>query len=455
MIRLLRIEARRGPTPFVLPLLAVLLGITPLARDLTPVGLWLDRSVDVEGSVQLIGPFAAGVAAWMASRGHRRAMGDLLASTPRNPWITALASWLATAGWMTAFYVALAAVYLGVTAGQATWGTVLWWPVGLGLVAVIMCSLAGFAVGQWFPFRLTTPLAAVGMLAVILGIRSAAPTGHVVGVGLLSPIYPTFGLDASVFYRPQPDLAVLKLLLCAGIIALALAAMAWRARTERAALRPAGIALLAAGLALTATAGALDATARNTGHGIVVPAFHTTTPAVAYTPVCSSAPLPVCVHPAYDGAQEPAVLSTIINTIAKPVLGIPGMPVRAEQTDSSTTPGVRGNPPVLPFGNFVIHGGTIQPQAFGRGFKALMALSLFLTPHSDIHHPTAAQRALALYLTGQAHYPPDPTILDPRAPAIAAAAHRFAALTPAARTTWLTAHLAAIRAGHLTAEDIP
>ena len=149
MIRLLRIEAHRGPTPFVLPLLAVLLAISPLAGDLTPVALWLDRSVDVEGSVQITGPFAAGVAAWLASRGHRRRMDDLLASTPRNPWTTALATWLATVGWMAAFYVALAIVYLGITATQATWGSLLWWPVIAGLVAVVMCSLAGFVVGQW------------------------------------------------------------------------------------------------------------------------------------------------------------------------------------------------------------------------------------------------------------------------------------------------------------------
>jgi hypothetical protein len=452
MIRLLRIEARRGPTPLILPLLAVLLGITPLARNLTPVALWLDRSVDVEGSVQMIGPFAAGAAAWLASRGARRHMDDLLASTARNPLATAFATWLATVGWMVAFYVALAAAYLGITAGQATWGTPLWWPVITGLVAVVVCSLIGFVVGQWFPSRLTAPLATLVVLAVILGVRSAADTDRVVGIGLLSPIYPTFGLDASVFYQPQPDLAIVRLLLYTGILGITLAAMLWHTRNERPALRPTAVGLLAAGLALTTTAGALDATARNTGTGIVVPAFHTTDPAIAFTPVCSDTPFPVCVHPAYDGGHELSVLSAVIDPIVAPVRGIPGMPVRAEQTVIGGF-GVRGDPPVLPFDNFIVQGDSIQPPEFEQRFEALMALSLFT--NTDIREPTGVQRALAIYVLQQAHDKLDHSGLDPNEPAVAAAAHRFAELSPTARNAWLATHLAAIRAGHLTVEDLP
>lgn len=459
MIRLLRIEVRHSVTPLVLPLLAVLLWITPLARDLTPVALWLDRSVDVEGSLQLIGPFAAGTAAWMASRGSRRTMGDLLTSTPRNPLTRALTTWFASAGWIAAFYVALCAVFLSIAANQATWGSPLWWPAVDGFIAAITCSAIGFALGQWFPSRLTTPLAAVGVLALILGIRSAAPTDRSVGLGVLSPIYPTFGLDASVFHRPLPDLSILKLLLYLGILVITLGALAWRARTERPVLRSAGTALLAAGVALSVTAGILDSTAYTDGHGIIVPAFHSTgtateDQAVPYTPVCSHTPLPVCVHPAYAGGNELAVLATAINAVARPVLGVPGMPVRAEQTADKGF-GVRGNPPVLPFPNFIVHGNAIQPPLFDEVFTADMALSLFSGPVTATRSITPVQRALALYLVQQAHRSTDPRTLTPQNPAVAAAATRFAALTPTARTTWLAAHLAAIRAGHLTPQDIP
>ena len=120
MTGLLRIEARRNPAPLVLPLLALLLWLTPLAQNTRPVALWLDRSVDVGASVELLGPFAAAAAAWTASRDHRRKMTDLLASTPRNPYARTLAAWLVSLGWMVAFYVALAAAYLSITATQAT-----------------------------------------------------------------------------------------------------------------------------------------------------------------------------------------------------------------------------------------------------------------------------------------------------------------------------------------------
>jgi hypothetical protein len=107
------------------------------------VGRWLDRSADIEGSIQLIGPFAAGAAAWIASREHHRSMGDLLASTPRNPWARTTAAWLISLGWLAGFYVAMCTVFLAVTATQATWGEPDLWPAVAGLVALIMCSARG------------------------------------------------------------------------------------------------------------------------------------------------------------------------------------------------------------------------------------------------------------------------------------------------------------------------
>jgi hypothetical protein len=458
MIGLLRIEARHNPAPLVLPLLALLLWITPLAQDLTPVGLWLDRSVDVEGSVQLIGPFAAAGAAWTASRDHRRDMTDLRASTPRNPWAPAVATWLVSLAWMVGFYLGLCAVFLSVTATQATWGSPQWWPIVDALVALIMCSAAGFTVGLWFRARFVTPLAAVGTLAVILGVRAAAPNEHAAGIGLLSPIYPAFGLNASVFYAPQPDLSMLKIMCYLGVIGIALGGTAWYFRANRPSLRRAGTALLAAGLALTATAAVLDATARTDSHGVIVPAFHNAAAdhAVPYTPVCSRTPLPVCVHPAYDGGTELRVLATIIDKIAAPVLGIPGMPARAEQVLDTKTSlgGVQGNPSILPIQPFIVHGTSLQPAAFQVAFTDSIALSLFIPARSPVDRATPAQRALALFLLRQAHDTADPHFLPPD-PAVTAAAARFSADSPAARTAWLTVHLAALRAGYLTPADIP
>lgn len=445
MIRLLRIEARHSATPWMLPLLAVLLGITPLARNLTPVALWLDRSVDVAGGVQLVGPFAAGTAAWMASRAGRHRMSDLLASTPRDAWSRVLATWLVSAGWIVAFYIGLCVVFFSLTASQATWGSLLWWPVVVGLVSAVACSAVGFVVGLRFPSRFTTPLVAVGILAAILGTRSAAAGARPLDIGLLSPIYPTFGLDASVFYRPLPDLGVLQFLLYLGILGFAVGATGWHRRV--------GAALMAVGVGLAATVGVLVTHARFDGPSVVV--FTSASEAVPYTPVCSDTPLPVCVHPAYAGGHELSVLSTIINDITRPVLGIPGMPVRASQTAGDHTFGVQGDPPTLPFTNFIVHGNTLQPAQFDRIFRADVALSLFVGPRTAPRQATAVQQALALYLVQQSHSAADPDLLSTEDLKVTSAASRFATLTPEARTTWLSTHLTAVRAGQLTVEDIP
>jgi hypothetical protein len=457
MTGLLRIEARHNPTPLVLPLLALMLWLTPIAQDLTPVALWLDRSVDVESTLHLLGPFAAAAAAWTASREHRRHMADLLASTPRNPYARTLVAWLVSLGWMAAFYVALAAVGLSITATQATWGGPQWWPLVDGLVALIMCSAGGFALGLLLRTRFVTPLVAVGTLAVILGLMSAAVNGNA-SIGLLSPIYPTFGLDATVFWAPQPDLSILKIVCYLGVLGIALGLAAWHFRADRPSVRRASAALLAAGLAVTATAGGIDGTARTDSHGIVVPAFHDPAAdhAVPYTPVCSHTRLPVCVHPAYDGGSELTVLATIINKVADPVAGIPGMPVRAEQAPAGSFDygGLHGDPPVLLIQPFIMHGTSLQPPSFAQYFPESMALSLVIPGHSPIAGATPAQQAIALYLLRQAHDPAVPGLF-PSDPAVAAAATRFAAESPAARTAWLTTHLAALRAGSLTPQDIP
>jgi len=238
-----------------------------------------------------------------------------------------------------------------------------------------------------------------------------------------------------------------------GVLGLALGLAAWHFRADRPSVRRTGAALLAAGLAVTATAGGLDATARVGNHGIIVPAFHNAAAdhAVPYTPVCSHTPLPVCIHPAYDGGNELTVLATLINKIAGPVLGVPGMPVRAEQAPAAPS-GVQGDPPVLPIQPFIIHGTSLQPAKVADWFSATVALSLFVPAHVNPERATPAQRALAVYLLSQTHDNPSGV---PRDHAITAAAARFASLAPAARTAWLTTHLAALRAGHLNLQDIP
>src|SRR5882724_8825322 len=147
--------------------LAGLLLLSPIARHLTPVALWTSRSNDVQSTVQAIGPFVAGTAAWMAYRERRRGVSDLLTCTPYPPLARWLATWIATAVWAALCYATNAGVVLAITAGQATWGRPVFWPVLSGLTSVLACAVLGFVAGKMLPGRLTAPLVAIGTFAAM------------------------------------------------------------------------------------------------------------------------------------------------------------------------------------------------------------------------------------------------------------------------------------------------
>lgn len=469
MRRLLRIEARRNALLPLFPVMAFLLWLTPIAQHLEPVGLWPDRSTDLQSSIQGIGPFTASAAAWMASREHRRTMDDLLASTPRSVWARWMATWAATCGWALLFYAALATVFFSITAAQATWGHPVIWPVLSGLTALIACSVLGFAAGRLLPSRVTTPLAGIGVyLAMGTGMESALHGG---ALGRLSPLYPSIGLESSVFYAIRPDLTWVQISCYLGVAATALGLTTFRGHDGSRTVRRGGATATAAGLALVTIAVALVSTSHRDSQGVIVPALHDAASdrAIPYTPVCvHDGTLPVCLHPAYAASNELTTLDTIISKIVAPLAGTPGLPVRAEQLpgedNGSPASHVQGNPPVLNIPHFIIHGHTIQPPGFAAVFQTRIALDLVTRPGtvlpakscncSAANDTGPAQRALALYLLRQAGYTPS-TGLIPGDPATAAAAQRLAVLTPTARHAWLTTHIAALRAGALTLTDLP
>lgn len=452
MIRLLRIEVRRNALPVLpvfLPIMVLVLWLSPISRNLTPVALWPDRSTDLQSAIQGLGPFVAGAAAWMAAREHRRDLTDLLRSTPGSPFHRAVLTWAATTGWAVLAYVVTAVTVFAITAAQATWGGPVWWPVVVGLVALVTCSAVGFAFGRRFPGRFTAPLAAIGtLLAMAAGMEAAAGGAR---LGVLSPLFPALDLGSAVFYDVRPDLAEAQLLFLAGVLVIAFGALARTTHREGPRSRRGGTVAVVAGLLLISAAATLVATGTTDRRGLTIPLLHNGTgdQPVAYAPACSTGRLPVCVHPAY--ATELTALSTVVNTITAPLAGTPGFPVRAEQRAGETgPPRVDGTPPVLVIPHFIIHDGTLAPPAFAAQFETGIALAL-LTPTPG--HPTPAQTAVATALLHQAGDQPSPGL--PRTPATDAAAARLTALAPAARTTWLAAHLPALAAGELTPEDIP
>jgi hypothetical protein len=467
MRRLLRIEARRNALPPLLPLCLVLLYLTPPARHLEPVALWTDRSTDLQSAVQMIGPFTAATAAWTGSREHRRGMDDLLASTPSSPGRRWLATWTATCGWAVLFYAALATGLFSITAVQATWGHPVIWPVLSGATSLIACATIGFAAGRLMPGRATTPLVGIGVLFAMSVAMGDATHGGT--FGRLSPLYPSIGLESSVFYAVRPDLTFVQVPCYLGMTVALAGLLTLRGQAGSRQVRRAGAALAAGGLVLITAAFALTSTSRHDHQGVIVPALHdaATDRAIPYTPVCTHSALPVCLHPAYAAANERTVFDTTLNRIAAPLIGAPGMPVRAEQLPDAEQGApvslVEGDPPVLHLPNVIIHGHALEPPGFARAFRTRIALSLVI-PAGTVaatqscrcaaNAADPAQRAVALYLLRQAGYTSD-TGLIPGGTTVIAAERRLAALTPTARTTWFARHIAALRAGALTTGELP
>jgi hypothetical protein len=480
---LLRIEARRNALPPLLPLLALVLWLTPIGQHLQPVALWPDRSTDIQSSIQLTGPFTAAAAAWMASRERRRAMTDLLDSTALTRWRRWTATWAATCGWAWLFYAAVTGVFFAVTATQATWGHPVAWPVLSGLTALAAFSAAGFAAGRLVPSQVTTPLAGIGTFLLMAAGMALAVNGW--KAGWLSPVYPSLGLSSSVFYAIRPDLAYLQITCYLGVTVAALSLIVLRGHAGDPAVRHRGMALAATGLALITAATALVFTGHSDAQGIVIPLLHNAASdrAAPYTPVCiHDRTIPVCLHPAYAAANELTAFDTTVSKIIAPLAGSPGLPVRAEQLPGGATGGyasvIAGNPLVLRLPHFIMHGNSIEPAPFAAVFRTQIALALVTPPGTapgvnksrgagtsapgtgpspgprPADTTTSAQQAVALYLLKQAGYSASTGLIPPQAD-ITAAAQRLAALSHAARHAWLTTRIGALRAGTLTLTEIP
>jgi len=451
MRRLLTIEARRSAMLPMIPVLAVLLVLSPIARHLTPVALWTSRSNDVQSSVQAIGPFISGVAAWMAARERRRDLTDLLACTPYPRLARWLATWTTTGAWAVLSYAALAAAVFAVTTRQASWGHPVVWPVLSGLASVLACAVLGFVTGRLLPGRFTAPLAAIGVfVAMAAGMQWALTGGR---LGRLSPIYPSIG--ESPFFRVDPSLAVAQIVCYLGVMATVGGLLALSIRDAAVTLRR-GLAAAVAGALLVACAAVLAYRSPvgdfgRTARPAPAPA------ALAYTPVCATAPLRICVHPAFR-AELPALEAALV-PITTPLAGTAAMPSGVAQArpgppDTSMS-GAASNALPFGFGNFALHGNTITPDLERSDLQTRFALALVTPPYTNARATiAAAQRAVALYLLHQAGDTPEPHLLPPST-MDDAAARRLAALDPRSRQAWFDDHATPLRSGTLTAADLP
>jgi hypothetical protein len=439
----------------LLPLLAVLLGATEIRNDLSHAPLWAVRSMDLQIQVELTGAIVAAVAAWVATRDHRRHVTDLVVTTVRDRWSRQLTAWAAVTGWALVFYGACVAVVYGVTAAQTDWGGPIWWLPAVGAAAIVAFSAVGFAIGTAFPSRFTAPLVAIVALFApqigVIAIQHGHPWGRVsFAEGATVP-------GTATFVPFHHGLSVTQLLFLLGITAVALGALALPGGAGGRRLRSVGAVVTTLGVLAAGTGVALADTARETGQGIVIPALHAAAddrPVVA-VPVCDHGAIPVCVHPAYQ-AMLP-VLSAQIAPILGEVAGLPGAPERVEIGSTTATGGAAHalviGPAVL--ANPGLTFDTVPPDL--RTDVAINAIQVVVAAGRGPIGP--AQQAIAGALAQTMHLDvpgrkPDSLLPAPGSPA-AAAARRFAALPATNRHDWLASHVEALRAGRLTLADIP
>jgi hypothetical protein len=463
--RLLRLELRHSTMIWLLPLLGALFYLDPFHKAANYPPFWFVRSsVILNGVVPDFSVFAAGVAAWAGSREARRQVVELTTSAARPRWATALALLSATTTWALAAFFGGVAVLYGFTATQASWGGPPWWPVAAG--AAVLCAFCalGFAAGSLVPGRFTAPLAAiVAFLVLIVAFRVVLKDASHPTFALLSPMNSAPRGDAGVFFHYFPDLYIVQVIFFAGIAVAVLGGLGLATASGSRTVRRAAAVVAAIGLAATATGVVLAGTARVEANGVVIPAVHDAASdrPIAYTPVCQQAAIPVCVHPAYR-AYLPDLVAAL-DPLIEQFAGLPGAPVRVEQSSSSTTPelsvalssteidtlvgssaALTGNPPVLNLALTELPGQPEPPSSQSLAVGGAFVRAFIGPAGGTLGDP--AQAAVEAALLHDAGSLPSPT---------AQAASRFAALAPNVQHAWLAIHLPALRAGHITLAQIP
>jgi hypothetical protein len=470
--RLLRLELRRNPWPWLVPLLAVLVWFDTYRTAMSYAAVWTVRaSVIGNHLVPNLLPFAAGVCAWAGSRDGRRNMTDLLTATARPVWARRGAVLAATFAWVLGVYLVFVAVLYVVTAQQATWGGPPLWPVAVGAAELAAACAVGFAAGVFVPSRFTAPIAAVGsFLALIVAFKYAL--GATGGDALLSPMNSVPNVDAGVFYR-IPDLSIAQVMFLGGIAVALAGILGLPAAGGGRVLRGAAAVVTLVGLAAAGTSFGLASTARQGAYGVVIPALHDAASdrPVPYTPVCGrAAGVPVCVHPAFRAYLQD--VTTALGPVLAEVAGLPGAPTRVSQIASTNgfdaAAVISGTPPVLGFTTgFVPAASSGRSAVLLNGGLGVAFMAAFVTSPGFVYggnpttttQPDRAQEAVAAGLLADAGVPlsaqPWAGSGDSQFQPVRAAAQRFAALPAAARRAWLSSHLAALRAGHLTPPQLP
>jgi hypothetical protein len=481
-LRLLAIETRRSQMPLILPLVAALFwfdsyrpSASVVPRLYALVTFW---NMGQGHTIIDFGPFVAGMAAWIGSRDGRRGIRDLVTTTVRPRWISHLATWAAAAIWAVGAYLVFVSVMFAVYADNGVKGEPPWWWVAVGAAAVAAFTAAGFTLGALLPSRFTAPLAAFAGFFVM---AMSSQTGFHDATGW-AQVLPTnshdnFQPDSGIFYPYLPDLPIARIMFLAGIAIAFLGVLGLAGRGAGRWERVTGAVIAACGVAAASTAVGLAGTARLTATGIAIPALHDAASdrPIPYTPVCGGTTFRVCVNPAYS--SELTYLTQALAPVVARTAGLPGSPVSARQVATTYKPAgggfgaepmtITGRPAVLsvPLGAYSFLPGaagfTSAPVPVEAFEEDIWVLYLAAFTGAGNGQGTPAQQAVGLAVLWETGVPlgkqPMEYNLNGAAysPGVTAAARKLAALPATARHAWLAAHLAALRDGGLTLEQLP
>lgn len=234
----------------------------------------------------------------------------------------------------------------------------------------------------------------------------------------------------------------------------ALAALALPARTV---WRGATIGAIPLAALAVATVALWSAAPVRSGQELSVdPRYRALVP-LPYTPACADAPLPVCVHPAYRASLGET--TEALNALIAPVLGLPGVPTRAEQGYRNVQGQYDQSGDTIWFDTGTQPTDTrrlllLRSAAFGIILDSMRRSDA--CPAADRASCLRAQVVLGDWLLREAGGSDSETLGAPGdVAAIAPAVERFSALDPRVRRDWLAAHFADLRAGRVPLEDLP
>lgn len=164
-MRVLVVALRRSPGFWVTPLAIVLAYYMGVARP----DLWSDSRYNTSGHVEslivLLGPLAAGIAAWAAGRSRRSGFAAILHTTPRSSVKVATLDIAAACAPWTAGYVVGAVAAFSRTQGAGDVDSAL---LALGFAGIVALSTAGYALGTFGPRRFTAPAIALTVYTLLI-----------------------------------------------------------------------------------------------------------------------------------------------------------------------------------------------------------------------------------------------------------------------------------------------